>query len=237
MRWSFEHGMCVRRFGDGPELVWIHGLGESSTAFDGVAQRLSGFTHVLPDLPGYSRSPWIDPIGLPELADHLARWLGERAPAALVGHSMGGVLVTLIAERAPVRAVVNIDGNISPGDCTFSGRALQVGYAQLRSEILGKPGVPATYFAAMCFASPDMFHRHARDLVELSASGQLAARFAALRMPALFIAGGVPDGICAESRALLDRAGARWVAIEDCGHWVYLDQPARFVEEVSRFLG
>jgi pimeloyl-ACP methyl ester carboxylesterase len=235
VKWSLEHGMCVRRFGDGPELVWIHGLGESSQAFDSVAEQLPGFTHVLPDLPGYSRSPWIDPLGLDALAEHLARWLGERAPAALVGHSMGGVLATLIAERAPVRAVVNIDGNVSSGDCTFSGRALEVGFAQLKSEVLGKPGVPSTYYAAMCFASPDMFHRHARDLVELSATEQLAPRFAALRVPALFIAG-VPDGICAESRALLDRAGARWVGIEDSGHWVYLDQPARFVAEVAAFL-
>lgn len=236
MKWSFEHGMCVRRRGDGPELVWIHGLGESSTAFDGVAERLAGFTHVLVDLPGYSRSPWpADAMSLDALADHLARWLGERAPAALVGHSMGGVLATLIAERAPVRAVVNIDGNISPGDCTFSGRALQVGFAQLKTEILGKPGVPATYYAAMCFASPDMFHRHARDLVEMSATLQLAPRFAALPVPALFIAG-VPDGICAESRALLDRAGARWVGIEPAGHWVYLDQPERFGSEVAEFL-
>ena len=57
----------------------------------------------------------------------------------------------------------------------------------------------------MMFAMPAMFHRHAHELVEMSRAGTLAPRLAALKVPALFVAG-VPDGICAESRALLDRA-------------------------------
>jgi hypothetical protein len=37
MRWSFERDMMVRRFGTGPELVWIYGLGEWTASFDPVA--------------------------------------------------------------------------------------------------------------------------------------------------------------------------------------------------------
>ena len=76
-----------------------------------------------------------------------------------------------------------------------------------------------------------MFYRHARELVELSEGESLAARFAALAVPALFVAG-VPRGICERSRTLLDRAGARWIGVEPAGHWVYLDQPARFASIV-----
>jgi pimeloyl-ACP methyl ester carboxylesterase len=244
LNWSHEHGMSVRRFGAGPELVWIHGLGESSTCFEDVAPRIAGYTHVLIDLPGYGRSPWPEhALGLPELADHVVRWLGERAAATLIGHSMGGVLATLIAERAPVRAIVNIDGNISPGDCTFSGKAMQFSREEFRTrgidlmkrDVLAEPGAPGTYYAALCFAFPDMFHRQAQDLVALSATCELASRLAALKIPALFVAG-VPHGICAESRELLTAAGARWIGIEPAAHWVYLDQPARFADEVARFL-
>src|ERR1043165_8285221 len=62
MRWTLEHGMIVRRVGAGPELLWLHGLGEWSANFDAVAAHpaLAGFSHVLPDLPGYGRSPWPD---------------------------------------------------------------------------------------------------------------------------------------------------------------------------------
>lgn len=251
MRWSVEHGMVVRRFAQGPRsaprVVWIHGLGESSVSFEPVIARLPGYTHVLVDLPGYGRSPWpAAPLGLAELADQLARWLDEEGPATIVGHSMGGVLCTLVAERTAVRAVIDIDGNLTRGDCTFSALASAYtldefrarGFAEMRAKVYadGVARAPLrTYHAAMCFASPDMFHRHALELVELSSAGTLGPRLAALHVPKLFVAG-VPDGICIESRALLDQLGVRWLGIEPAGHWVYLDQLERFAAEVERFL-
>lgn len=244
MIWSIEHGMSVRRSGTGPRVVWVHGLGESSVSFEPVLARLPGYTHVLVDLPGYGRSAWPEPCSLDDVAELLAAWLAVEPPAIVIGHSMGGVLATLVAERTAVRGIVDIDGNISRGDCTFSAQAgaysldefVAHGLSEMRARIFAdgatRPELRG-YHAAMCFASPPMFHRHARDLVELSEGGTLASRLAAVR--SLFIAG-VPDGICAESRALLDRHGVRWVGLEPAGHWVYLDQPERFADEVDRFI-
>jgi pimeloyl-ACP methyl ester carboxylesterase len=282
MRWTLEHGMMVRRFGTGPEVIWIHGLGEWSQGFDAVAAHpaLAGFTHVLPDLPGYGRSPWPDgddgdegdegdddradaragdraddpagdraddpAEGLERLADRLVAWLGNRRPA-LIGASMGGVLATLIAERVAVRAVIDIDGNLSLGDCTFSGKAaayalddfVASGFAALRAEVYEagrtEPALRG-YHAALSAASPRVFHRHARELVAMSASEQLAPRLAALRAPALFIAG-VPGGICEHSRRLLDRHAVRWLGLSPAGHWVHRDQPDRFAAAAAAFLG
>jgi pimeloyl-ACP methyl ester carboxylesterase len=229
MRWSVEDGMVVRRTGAGPRVVWVHGLGESSVSFEPV------FSHVLVDLPGYGRSPWPEQAsGLSAIADHLAAWLD--ADSFVIGHSMGGVLATLVAERRPVAGIVNIDGNISIGDCTFSSKAAAID-DPVRALQTVRDSVyvtgPREYFAAMAFAMPAMFHRHAKDLVELSAGETLAGRVAKLR--SLFVAG-VPDGICSASRAMLDRAGARWIGIEPAGHWVYLDQTQRFAAEVTAFL-
>lgn len=240
MRWSLENGMIVRRTGTGPRIVWIHGLGESSVSFDPVVAAMPDFSHVLVDLPGYGRSPWPEAaIDLDTLASALADWM--EPDSIVIGHSMGGVLATLIAERARVRSIVNIDGNISFGDCRFSSKAAAIAdpmaaLEKLRMDVLAdSPGHPELrgYFAAMTFAMPAMFHRHARDLVAMSKAGTLAARVA--KLPALFVAG-VPDGICEESRAMLAQAGARWIGIEPAGHWVYLDQTTRFVDEVTRFL-
>jgi pimeloyl-ACP methyl ester carboxylesterase len=240
--------MSVRRTGTGQELVWIHGLGESSTSFDPVIAKLPQYSHVLVDLPGYGRTAWPDtPADLDATADHLATWLRERPAAIVIGHSMGGVLATLIAERGAARAIIDIDGNISGGDCTFS---LQIkpftadefaahGFAEMRARIYadGATQPPLRgYHAAMCFASPYVFHHQARHLVELAYGGTLAPRLAALTIPALFIAGGVNGGICAESRALLDRHGVTWVAFEPSGHWVYLDQLEAFVAAVAGFV-
>jgi pimeloyl-ACP methyl ester carboxylesterase len=239
VKWSIEHGMSVRRTGSGQEIVWIHGLGESSTSFLPIVELLDGFAHTLVDLPGYGRSAWPDePIGLEQLAEQLAAWLAKSA--VVIGHSMGGVLATMIGDRAA--AIVNIDGNVSRGDCTFSGRVsawseaefVDHGFAELRARVYedGIADAPLRgYAAAMTFASPRMFYRHARELVALSETETMAPRLAALRVPALFVAG-VPRGICERSRALLDQAGARWIGVEPAGHWVYLDQPARFASIV-----
>ncbi|HEU4727286.1 MAG TPA: alpha/beta hydrolase [Kofleriaceae bacterium] len=264
MRWSIEpasapgaggapehvppHAMMVRRFGSGPELVWIHGLGEQSRSLDAIAAHpgLAGFSHVLVDLPGYGRSPWPEhPDDLEQLADRLAAWIGDRRPA-LLGHSMGGVLATLIAERISVRAVIDVDGNLSRGDCTHSAKAaayrlddfLAHGYAALRAEVYedGRTDVALRgYHAAMTMASPRVYHHHAVQLVALSEPETLVARLAALRVPVLFIAG-VPGGVCERSRELLDRHGVPWVGIEPAGHWVHIDQPDRLAEAVAAFL-
>ena len=74
---------------------------------------------------------------------------------------------------------------------------------------------------------------HSRDLVALSETEQLAARMAALRVPALYVAGGLPEGICARSRELLDAHRVRWRALEPAGHWVYADQPERFSAAIA----
>jgi pimeloyl-ACP methyl ester carboxylesterase len=238
----------VRRFGEGPEIVWIHGLGEWSANFDPVAAHLAfaGFSHVMPDLPGYGRSPWPAHVaGLEQLADQLAAWIGDRRPA-LIGHSMGGVLATLIAERIAVRAVVDVDGNLSYGDCTHSAMAaayslddfVHHGFAAMRNAVYddgrSDPALRG-YHAAMTLASPHVFHHHALELVAMSRPEMLTARLAALSLPVLFVAG-VPGGICERSRALLDRHGVRWVGIMPAGHWVHIDQPDRFADAVAEFL-
>jgi pimeloyl-ACP methyl ester carboxylesterase len=248
VKWALEQGMMVKRHeGRGPRVVWIHGLGESSVSFEPVVAKLPGYQHVLVDLPGYGRSPWPDgERGLDEIGAQLARWLDDEPPATIIGHSMGGVLCTFIAERTAVRGVVNIDGNLTRGDCTFSALAsaytlddfVTRGFAEMRAQVYADGAARPelrTYHAAMCFASPHMFHRHALELVELSSGGTLTPRLAALHAPKLFVAG-VPDGICVESRAQLDKHAVRWVGIEPAGHWVYLDQLDRFTAEVGRFL-
>ncbi len=239
--------MVVRRTGEGPCIVWIHGLGESSISFEGAVASLPGYAHVLVDLPGYGRSPWPDDaVDLAETAARFSRWLANEPPAVLVGHSQGGVLATFVAEQAPVRGVINVDGNMTRGDCSYSARAAQYsladfrahGFAAIRTSIFEDAAQRSdlrSYYVPMMLASPDVFHRHAVDLLSLSESDTLAPRFAALAAPKLFVAG-VPDGACAATRARLDELAIPSVGIEPAGHWVYLDQPARFAEVVDRFM-
>lgn len=253
MRWTTENDLVVRTFGGGPDVVWIHGLGEWSVSFDPVARhpQLAGFQHVLVDLPGYGRAPWRvlpepDRDSLDLLADRIASWLGPRDPAVLIGHSMGGVLATMVAERTGVLGVINVEGNLTRGDCTFSAEAAAYtlddfcahGFAAMRARIyergLKEPAMRG-YHAALTAADPATFHRNATDLVALSSTETMVKRLASLTAPTLFIAG-VPGGICERSRALLDQHHIPWVGIEPTGHWPFVDRPDDFVAEVAGFL-
>jgi pimeloyl-ACP methyl ester carboxylesterase len=244
MEFWIEHDMAVRRFGSGRPLIWIHGLGEQSASFDPVTKLLPGYAHVLPDLPGYGRSAWRKPESIEETVDRLARWVTP--DAVLIGHSLGGVLAQLVAERVRVAGVIDVDGNLSLGDCTFSNQAVAHpaddfathGFDTLR-DVVYKSGIanPALrgYYVGMRMADPYQFHRHGIELVELSRSETLAGRLAALAVPKTFIAGH-PGGISPRSFDLLKEHAVEYTRIDPSGHWPFIDEPAAFVEAVTRFL-
>jgi pimeloyl-ACP methyl ester carboxylesterase len=245
MKWTTEHDLVVRRVGEGRELIWIHGLGEQSASFERVVARLPGFTHVLVDLPGYGRAPWpAAPESIEAVADRLARWIGDRAPI-LAGHSQGGVLAHWVAERIPVAAVIDIEGNLSLGDCTLSAQAAAYtlddfvahGFDAIRDDLY-KRGIADEalrgYYAALRMASPHVIHRHATELVAMSRTEARVARLAALTVPVLFVAG-VPDGICERSRALLRAHRVHCIGVEPAGHWPFVDQPQAVATAVADF--
>ncbi|HVV83024.1 MAG TPA: alpha/beta hydrolase [Kofleriaceae bacterium] len=249
---AWEYGMAVRSRGGGSRtLVWIHGLGESGRCFDAIARHaaLSPYRHVIPDLPGYGRSPWpLAPRSLDETADELAVWLTSRADdAVLIGHSLGGVLATVCLERHPqaARAIVDVDGNCALDDCTFSRRlaafaeedaaaAAEQVWTWVAEQAGADPALRG-YAASLAFADPRVLWRHARDLVAASGAETLAARRARLAVPLLYVAGD-PRGASPRARALLDAAGVEVAAVGPAGHWPFIDQPLAFAEIVARFV-
>ncbi len=247
--WS---ALSAQTFGEGPLVVWLHGLGDSSLGFAEISRHpaLAGYRHRLVDLPGYGRSEWTaEPYGLEEAATGLADWIDRGGePAILIGHSMGGVIGQLLAERVPtaLRAFIDVEGNLSLADCNFSGMAaaqpleafVAKGFDELRDNVY-KDGVaqPAkrAYYASLRFADPRVFHRHAKELVELSTKEDLALRLAKLTTPSLYLAGS-PDGASARSKELLVAAVARWKIVESAGHSPFIDQPDAFAAAVNELL-
>jgi pimeloyl-ACP methyl ester carboxylesterase len=246
---TVEHGLYLRRHpGEQPGkvLLFLHGLGDSGRAFATTVRRveLAGWERLVPDLPGYGRSPWpVPPPGLPALADHLAGWLEARVipPVVLVGHSMGGVLAQILAERHPGRVsmVIDVEGNVCAEDCFLSHQVAsrspesfcREGFTLLqdcvRRDARQDPEIQR-YLDSLRRCDPRTFHRHSRDLVKLSEGEDLARRLAALDCPATYIAG-VPDGIRARSRRLLDEAGVPVVEISPAGHWPFASNPDDFI--------
>lgn len=253
---SLEHGMFVRTRGvaHARALVYIHGLGESGLCFERFAHHpaLAAYRHVIPDLPGYGRSAWTPRVAsLAEHADAIAAWLsarGEPAPI-VVGHSMGGVIGVLLAEQHPhaAGAFVNIEGNVSIGDCTGSAVAaaqtlLELvggGFDRFRDETYAAGAADRArrgYYASMRLADPRAFHAHAQELVALSRDEGMAARLAAIaaKRKLLYIAG-VPGGAAARTLELLAERAIPTVQIDGAGHWPFVDDPGAVAAAISRF--
>jgi len=256
MKTGIERGMYLREIGPagGTPVVWVHGLGESGLCFEGIVThpRLGGRRHLIPDLPGYGRSaPQAPPQDFASLADHLVAWLDVRGEGQvdLVGHSLGGVIVLILAERHPdrVRRLVDVDGNKSAADCVYSGRALEWssddfvrgGFDALRADIgeaAGSDPAVLGYVRSLALTDGSTFRAHAEELVRLSGLEELAHRLSALEIPARYIAG-VPGGAPPRSLALLHAAGLEPIRVEPSGHWPFVDQPDDFAEILEGILG
>ncbi|MDB5819161.1 MAG: alpha/beta hydrolase [Rhizobacter sp.] len=106
-------------------LVMIHGLLGSIDYFD-PARYLDGLAVHTPDLSGYGTNPQADatidaqPLTLSGQARHIADYLRQqvRAPAWLLGHSVGGAVAMLAAAQAPehVLGVISVEGNFTLDD-------------------------------------------------------------------------------------------------------------------------
>ena len=100
--------MFVRSAGttDAPPVVLLHALGETSASWSDVVPLLSGRVRTYSvDQRGHGRSEWTGPYSIDGLADDVAALLDAFAleRAHVVGHSLGGVVAYVLAERHPGR--------------------------------------------------------------------------------------------------------------------------------------
>jgi pimeloyl-ACP methyl ester carboxylesterase len=117
---ELEHlRLAAREWGpdDGPSALALHGWLDNSASFDGLAPMLPAFHVVALDLAGHGRSQHRHP----SVVHHFIDWAPEVVAAAdalgwsrfaLIGHSMGAGISTLVAGAFPdrVQKLVLLEG-------------------------------------------------------------------------------------------------------------------------------
>jgi pimeloyl-ACP methyl ester carboxylesterase len=236
--------------GSGPPLILVHGITEDRHAWDTVVPHLSSnFRCVRLDLRNHGESSDAADGTALAMAEDVAGVVaaaGIEEPPLVVGHSLGGTVVTIYAAQASVRAVVNVDQSLQLSEFAALVQPL--------APLLRGPEFAGTLQAA--FGSlddvglpPDVVryltdkHRHARqdvvlavwDLVLDSTPEDLDALvdgFAGgVRAPYLAIHGADPGPGYADW--LAERIpGARVEAWGIGGHYPHLADPARFARRV-----
>lgn len=117
---------------DAPLVVLVHGFLDLAWGWDLVARRLADRFHVVaPDMRGHGDSDWIGAGGYYHFFDYAAdlddllRQLSPDAPVALVGHSMGGNIVSYTTGARPerVRRLALLEG-LGPPDMSGATPAI-----------------------------------------------------------------------------------------------------------------
>ena len=106
--------------GEGRSLVLVHGITESRRAWDPLLAPLiaAGYRVVAIDLRGHGASSSIAPYDLTTMTTDLGAVLAAEGidDALLVGHSLGGAVVSALAAGGPCRGVINVDQPLALSD-------------------------------------------------------------------------------------------------------------------------
>jgi pimeloyl-ACP methyl ester carboxylesterase len=236
-------------------LLLLHSLGDTHDAWSGAfsCEALATNTVIAPALPraGVTTRADMRSLHLEDVAAeliHLLRTMRDRSDGKLfvVGHSMGGVVATLIAERWPdeVAGVLNVEGNLTTADCGVVSAAIVAsargGLASLERALpaiangLHRDGrASARYSRSLSATDPGVALTTAEDLIRLSRAGLIGRRFAHLDCPHAYVSG---DAVTASSAELLRRCACPWVTIPGAGHWVMEDKPSQFYTLVADWI-
>jgi pimeloyl-ACP methyl ester carboxylesterase len=221
--------------GEGPPVVFVHGLGGTSNCFQPMLASFAGFRCIRLDLPGSGRSP--RPYERLTIA-HLAAAVIEvlrgvtGAPTHLVGHSLGTLVAQHVAVEAPdrVRSLSLFGPIMAPTDAARerlrerarAARRDMVAVADAIARSLSDPLAAAFLRESHMRQDREGFAQSCEALAEAE-----AADLRLIRCPAL-IATGDEDGVAPPSaaQALAEKLrGAKVKIFERCGHWTPLERP------------
>lgn len=244
------HSALLGSMGRGPTVVLVHGLGSDAGNWLPVARDLSRDHRVaLVELPGHGISPMMFPFALDQATLALDQAIAEQTegPVVLVGHSVGGLVAAAEAVRAPgrVRALVLVETALAPQMTTVERDTL---LAMLDRDWEGTLRAIYTSFGrdslqgAQLWAQASRVQREQmRAWIPIALSSNLSGDVSALPMRVLAVLAPHSWGP-GEARSQVAKAlGYEHIPqlgmerVEDCGHFIMLDQPARLAGLIRTF--
>lgn len=235
-------------------IVYLHGLGSTKYDFFDAVNRegLSNFTLFAFDFPGCGNSNYFDQSTLDiddlvEITYKMASSL-ELANLTLIGHSMGGLVALLFAEKHPdkVKRFINVEGNLAPEDCgVFSRKTAQLTWEEFVEQDflrnLQHQFASSPYFGARIFAdkfpgsvNAYAFHDYCGSIVKHSDNSELMSTNMTLPIPKLFIHGEANNSLTYLSD--LKENGTKVIEVPGSHHWPHYDNPDFYFEIIGDFI-
>ncbi|WP_440892581.1 pimeloyl-ACP methyl ester esterase BioH [Aeromonas dhakensis] len=252
--------VSVERFGQGPDLVLLHGWGMNGAVWHGIVPALAACYRVhLVDLPGFGNSPLVGEAeySLPWLAEQVAAILPEQCH--LLGWSLGGLVASQLALNHPERLHSLITVASSPcfmaqGEWPGIAPKVLTGFNQM---LAGDFKQTIERFLAI----QAMGSEHARDDIRqlrhwlaerpapqlaaleaglgLLADVDLRDELVQLNLPWLRVYGRLDSLVPKASIPLLDERypASRSVVLEKASHAPFISHPQQFIEIIEHFVG
>jgi pimeloyl-ACP methyl ester carboxylesterase len=224
--------------GRGPAVLLVHGLAGGRRAWRAQMPALAERYRVIAiDIPGHGDSPAPRPDFT--LRDVVAALVGQLdrlgiARAAVVGHSLGGVLAQQLTLDYPDR-VWALALVATSSQCNAAAKA----HWEQRARLAAEQGVAAAHSGpegATARVSPAVYARYAR-LIGCLYESPLTSALASVRVPTLVVAG-EQDPLGMGGPVILQRSipGARLAVAPGAGHYVPMEQADWFNAELLALL-
>lgn len=246
--------LAVEITGEGPAVLFVHGLGGTSNFYQVQADALAGSRTVIRvDSAGAGRSETTDAISIESHADDLAAVLDAAgvAQAAVVGHSMGTLVVRVFANRYPekVTSLTLLGAVREPADAGRQAQRDRAATLREHGTVAVAPGVVANALSEATRNDKPEAAAFVRELVMRQAPEGYARNCEALAaatdpgpinpaLPLLLITGdedkvGPPEA----SRELAEAHGSATVEIlPGVGHWTALEAAGPVTDHLLKFL-
>ena len=242
--------VAIGAIGHGPTVVLVHGLGSDYDDWLPVARDLARDHRVVfVELPGHGLAPMTTPFALEQATLALDRAIAEqsRDPVVLVGHSVGGLVATAEALRAParVRGLVLVETALAPQVSPAEAESLLASFDRdwegTLHAVYSSFGRDSAQGEQLWARASQVERQSLRAWIPIALTTDLTNEAAGLVMPVLAVLAPrswEADETWEHAAHALGYARIprlRGVRIETCGHFVMLDEPRRLAEAIRRF--
>ena len=249
-----------RKVGEnGPDFVVLHGLFGSGKNWRSFAGSLEDDFQVWTlDARNHGDSPHADSMSYQQMAEDVARFFveNELENVVLLGHSMGGKTAMQLALQFPDRIAALIVVDIAPVCYDHLHKQLKLIEAMQeldlagemsRSEIEKKLAVKIPEKRLLSFLMTNLNRQNGQfqwriGLEQIAAGMPDLLNYPELKSvfkgPVQFIGGENSAYLKFEYHALIRKyfPESRITMLENCGHWLHVEQPAAFQKTVNEFL-
>jgi 3-oxoadipate enol-lactonase len=242
--------------GKGPPVFMVHGIGARRATWDGLVERMKDdFTCITYELRGHGASPRSDgPFGLGELVEDLEALRSKLKidKAAVIGHSLGGMIGPAYARAYPNRVLAL--GLLSTAAFrTEEDSGKVVGLVKKMEEVGVEPMMDALvtrwFTDEFQAANPDKITTRKKQITDtptdvflnvfhIYAETEMSPWLHEVETPSLVLTGELDGGCNPRLNKQIAQAmkNSELVILDGLKHAILVEAPERVAPHVSRFL-